>query len=597
MRWRTERRERKAQLAELPPRRVTLEGGTTQALVQLSRRMSIDWDVSIRRIVQFDADVLQVERVSFWSLADDEVSIRCEAGYVVSLRSFEHGATLLASELPEYFEALREERVLDMVDVHSDPRCRGLRSYCAAREVASMLDVPVWVKGRLCGILCHEHVGSMRRWTTTEQDFATGVSQIASSALAARAQTRAEASAHRATFLDTVSRTLSSLDPKGVARRAVSLAVPELADAAAIWVLNREGVLECAAVQYAPSSTHGALEARPALTAGSERRRSSLATLVVRQRQALLIPELAAAVRNGYGISSDDRALLERLGVTSAIAVPLSVDGNTLGAMIFLAGDRRRYSEFDREFAETMGDRVAAALDKAHLYEVAREAIRARDELLVLAAHELRTPLTALQLMTDNLLRKARSSADPSETTRFEGVAKQVRRFGTLVDHIFDALTMRAEGVLLVTAPCDLAGLVKRRVGAVAERANGRIAIDVSAPVVGRWDGARLEQVVDQLLDNALKFGEGKPIDVRLRADVTEAELSVRDHGMGIPPERLQWLFDPFERAVPKEHFGGLGLGLYIARMIVEAHGGAIRAISHPGGGATFVVRIPLAAR
>jgi signal transduction histidine kinase len=139
---------------------------------------------------------------------------------------------------------------------------------------------------------------------------------------------------------------------------------------------------------------------------------------------------------------------------------------------------------------------------------------------------------------------------------------------------------------------------VRDRIGIVAERAQAAgspITIDSPPSVAGRWDGSRLEKVIDALLDNALKFGRGSPIAVSLRADGTWAELSVHDQGIAIPADRLSAIFQPFERAVSKEHFGGLGLGLYIAKAVVDAHGGSIAATSRPGEGSTFVVRLPLA--
>jgi signal transduction histidine kinase len=101
--------------------------------------------------------------------------------------------------------------------------------------------------------------------------------------------------------------------------------------------------------------------------------------------------------------------------------------------------------------------------------------------------------------------------------------------------------------------------------------------------------------VVDRLLDNAIQFGQGKPIEVALERNGTQAVLVVRDHGLGIAAERLPSIFAPFERAVPKERFGGLGLGLYIAKSIIEAHGGSIAVTSRLAEGAVFVVRLPLA--
>jgi signal transduction histidine kinase len=568
-----------------------LEHGTARALAELSRSAGTDWEGSICRILRFDAAVLQVERVSFWSLREEPRCIRCDAGYVASLESFEHGATLFESQQPEYFAALREARMLDMVDVRTDPRCRGLREYCASRGIASMLDIPVWLEGRLYGVLCHEHVGATRPWSSEERDFAVNVTQAISSALAARAHTRAEAGTRRAAFLDTVSRLASSLDAREIASRAVSLCVPRLADAAAVMVENRGGVLELLAVKH-----RDPLKQRVVMEYWESGRWTPFLSMrVLRQGQSLLLPEVTPAVTAGYGFTGDYQHMAVSIDVRSAMCVPLAVGDKTFGTMTFASA--RRFDADDLALAEDVASRVAAALENARLYAVAREAIRARDELLVVAAHELRTPLTALQLRTDRLLRKARGSADPAEGAESEGIGREVRRFTGLVDHILDALKIRSEGVSLACGPCDLATMVKVRVDLAAERARAAaspIALDSVPSVTGRWDRARLEKVIDALLDNAVKFGSGKPIAVSLRADGTWAELTVRDQGIGIPADRLPAIFQPFERAVPKEHFGGLGLGLYIAMAIVDAHGGSIDVTSSPGAGATFTVRLPL---
>jgi signal transduction histidine kinase len=564
----------------------SLEQGVAGAVAELSRSIGADWDASIRRIVQFDAELLRVERVSFWTLSEDTSSIHCDAGYVASLRSFEHGTTLFESDMPEYFAALRTARMLDMHDVRTDPRCRGLRDdYCASRRVTSMLDIPVWVGGRLWGVLCHEHVGGPRHWSDREEDFATSMGQFVASALAAGALTRTEAAAQRAAFLDAFARGLFSLDPREVGARAVAMVVPRLGAAALLWVVNREGVLECVAFKHADREKEAIL---------LEYVRASAAPAhlehVVRQGHSLLTPDL----NQEHGIGAKERAVIERLAFRSAMAVPLVAGGKTFGTMSFAA--EHHYDSDDLALAENVADRVAAALENARLYEMAGEAIVARDELLVLAAHELRTPLTALQLRTEHQLRVAERTGDPAERARSEATARDVRRFAALVDHMLDALNIRSQGITLACSPCDLAALVREAVARLASRsqkAGSTISVDSASSLTGRWDRGRLQKVVDVLLDNAVKFGNGAPIAVTVRTD-SVAELTVRDRGIGIASDRLSAIFDPFARAVPKEHFGGLGLGLYIAKAIVEAHGGSITVESRPGEGSTFVVRLPL---
>jgi signal transduction histidine kinase len=123
--------------------------------------------------------------------------------------------------------------------------------------------------------------------------------------------------------------------------------------------------------------------------------------------------------------------------------------------------------------------------------------------------------------------------------------------------------------------------------------AGSPVSIECVAPVVGRWDPSRLDQVVTNLVTNAAKFGAGKPIEIRIEQTGDAARLTVADHGIGIDPARRPYVFDQFERAVPSSRYGGLGLGLYIARSIVVAHGGTITVDSEPGAGSTFTVTLP----
>jgi signal transduction histidine kinase len=195
-------------------------------------------------------------------------------------------------------------------------------------------------------------------------------------------------------------------------------------------------------------------------------------------------------------------------------------------------------------------------------------------------------------------VRKARRRNDVAEVARLEPMARQVRRFGALVNHVIEALSIRAEGITLTCSPCDFAKIVRERVALATEGGHAaETPISIAGPpsLPGLWDRTRVEVIVDALLDNAIKFGAGRPIVVALRAEGTWAELSVRDQGIGISSDRIAAIFHPFERAVPKEHYGGLGLGLYVAKALSEAHGGSIAVSSTPGEGATFVVMLPLA--
>jgi signal transduction histidine kinase len=552
----------------------------------------------MRHLIQFDADSLGVDRVSFWSLGDETTTIHCDAGYIASSNSFERGATLFEVDHPAYFDALRAARILSIDDVVGDSRTRGLQDYCAARKIASMLNVPVWVDGRLAGVLCHEHVGARRHWRAAEEDFARGAGQIVASALVARAQTSAEAAARRAAFLDSVSRLiLASLDAREIAKRVVDLIVPRFADFAMVWSQNDAEVLEpLASTHVVPGMRPLVVDAARAAVVGSS---SPGLAYVVAQGQSLLYPDVSPFVLERLGEAQRERALLA--GVRTLLVVPLVLAGRTLGAMTWGAANRHYRSE-DLALAEAVAERVAGALENARLYEIAQQAIRARDEFLILAAHEFRTPLTALQLFAyDPRVVSSRGGARPpgatDESLRSANLARQVRRLSTLVERVCDAARIRTEGIALTLAACDLTAIVTDRGDVTAERARRsgcELVLRAQSSVVGRWDRARLGQLVDELLDNAIKFGVGKPIEVTLDRDGDSARLIVRDRGAGIPTDRLTSIFSPFERAVPRDHCGGLGLGLHVAKAIVEAHGGSIEVTSHLERGTTVTARLPI---
>lgn len=224
-----------------------------------------------------------------------------------------------------------------------------------------------------------------------------------------------------------------------------------------------------------------------------------------------------------------------------------------------------------------------------------KQATSARDEFLSIAAHELRTPLTALQLRLQAALHGRDLPAKARH--RVERATSQADRLERLIDALLDVARITTGHLELDCEPIDLSEVVQE----VAERfrehaATGGIPLEVRTPgaVIGEWDRLRLEQVVTNLLANAFKFGEGRPICLSLSASECTAELSVADQGIGIAPEDFERIFRQFERVVVRRSFGGLGMGLYIARQIVEAHGGRIEVESAEARGATFKVTLPL---
>jgi PAS domain S-box-containing protein len=228
-----------------------------------------------------------------------------------------------------------------------------------------------------------------------------------------------------------------------------------------------------------------------------------------------------------------------------------------------------------------------------------RGAVRVRDEFLSVASHELGTPLTSVRLLVDTLLRSIRKQPDQGTElmeTRLGAIGEQLIRLSNLVDTLLDVSHIAEGRLILSPEPVELASLVRRVIGRmnqVATDAGCAVSLSAPQPVHGMWDRVRTEQVVGNLLSNAFKYGAGKPVEVAVAADDGAARVRVCDQGIGIPPDKQAVIFERFERAAPKNQYGGFGLGLWIARRALDEMGGAIRVRSQEGVGAEFEVELP----
>jgi PAS domain S-box-containing protein len=229
--------------------------------------------------------------------------------------------------------------------------------------------------------------------------------------------------------------------------------------------------------------------------------------------------------------------------------------------------------------------------------EVLRQADRLKEDFLHMASHEFRTPMTALRLQVELLRRHLRSPAPamPKVEHQLAMVDAQIDRLQALLGTLLDVSRLNAGKFTLDLADMDLAELAREVVARAGDFAGGReTAVTLSAqPVVGHWDRTRLDQVVTNLVANAVKYGHRRPVEVEVSASGEAAVLRVRDHGIGIAPESLATIFERFERGANSGTVQGLGLGLWIARKMVEAHGGTIGVESRLGEGSTFTVTLP----
>jgi signal transduction histidine kinase len=292
-------------------------------------------------------------------------------------------------------------------------------------------------------------------------------------------------------------------------------------------------------------------------------------------------------------------------GGSSWAALPLLAEGRVHGSLGLAFPAPRPFDEDEQALLLALADQCAQSLRRARLYEgerIAREqaqdAIRVRDEFLSVASHELRTPLTSLQARAQLSLRRIQrdGTANTAQVTAaFEEIRRQTERLGALTAQLLDVSRLQAGRLSLELSRLDLVLLVSQVIASLPESAQHTVALRAPEHLVAQADGLRLEQVLTNLLDNATKYSpNGGQIEVEIRPLAPLAvEIAVRDHGIGIPPERRAAIFERYYRAHTDSYQSGLGLGPYISRQIVELHGGTITAEFPDDGGARFVIVLP----
>ncbi|MFT3767317.1 MAG: AAA family ATPase [Minicystis sp.] len=312
----------------------------------------------------------------------------------------------------------------------------------------------------------------------------------------------------------------------------------------------------------------------------------------------LFPPDFAETVR-----ANDRDVLAAKTPLEREECVPLSDGLHTYVSTKFALGDPTGAAYGVGGISTDITQRAEAERERERLLHDAQEALRIRDEFLNIASHELKTPLTPLRLQMQ-LLRRRFADPDVATHPKLQGLHRllgtahhSVERLEKLVGELLDVARISAGKLAMQPEDFDLAALARETVEGLQPEITGAgctLDLITAEPITGRWDRFRIEQVVVNLLTNALKYGAGKPITLGVRRAGPRAELWIEDHGIGIAPEAQNRIFDRFERAVSSRSFGGLGLGLYITRQIVEAHRGTIRVSSEPGNGAMFTVELPL---
>jgi len=483
--------------------------------------------------------------------------------------------------------------VVNVPDAPSHPAWRdrqfaqrtGLRAYLGARLWRAGASLGTLEVMRPAGGTFTEAEAELLAGLATAVAFALGNAwaHAAAEGMARQAEIRARAEERagqrRLAFLAEASQILaSSLEYETTLQGVARLAVPSLADACFVDMLEQDGTTRRVASAWRDGSSSADREllgwSEPTslpLDDGSPTARS------LRSGAAVFLPTVAS--------------------------VPLVARTGVVGAITCLTREDRLLTPADVELAGDLARRCAMAIDNAHLYREAREAIGVRDEFLSVAAHELRTPLTSLRGYAQLLVRdfERKGAVDPERGRRSATtIMLQADKLSRLVDQLLNVSAIQFGKLVIERRPTDLSRLVRDAAEAIGTQLRGRrLAVHAPAELLAMVDPLRLEQVVANLLDNAVRYSdEGGLIEVALSvADEGTAALTVRDYGPGITREDRRHIFDRFYQGRGRGALtdqAGMGLGLFISREIVRLHGGRVAAEFPPDGGARFVVSLPL---
>ena len=414
----------------------------------------------------------------------------------------------------------------------------------------------------------------------------------------------AGAAERRSSFLAEASRILASgLEYDKTMANVARLVVPMLGDNCVVDAIGEDGTIRRVAEASADPAKEQWLRKLRKFPSGSSRLGSPVLR-VMQTGRTEFTPHFDDAALQAVAPNDEYLEIVRAIGPRSSVTIPLKSRDRIVGAITFgMAESGRSYAPEDIALAEEFAARAAVAADNASLYDQSQQAIRARDVFLAVASHELRTPLTALNLQVGNLLRAlGRQSADPAERgaepmRRVKEMEQQIERLTALVETLLDVSRVGSGRMELETEELDLRDVVRGAVEqfrAQAIHAGCELQVELGAdPCRGAWDPLRTEQVLMNLLTNAAKFAAGEPIRVTLACSPSAALLSVRDQGIGVARQDHERIFELFHRSPTERPFGGMGLGLWIARQIVHAMGGTIEVKSALSQGAEFIVSLP----
>ena len=466
-----------------------------------------------------------------------------------------------------------------------------------AKGVRALYGVPLKREDRVIGVA---HIGSLTAFEFSDEDtllFRTMVSRATSGIVKAQILADLQRAETAQRFLAEASRALAeSLDYQATLDKIARLAVPAIADWCVVD-LREDGSLRRVSVAHAdPAKETLAWEieerypTNPEATVGVPQ--------VIRSGVTEWSPELSDDELRAVAVDDAHLTALRELGLKAYIIAPIQTRRGAIGAIALITAEsNRRYSLTDVRVAEDLGRRVGVAIDNALLYSEAQQAVALRDRVLAVVSHDLRNQLGVVTMGTHLLARKAETNTEKSELRKpIETLQRTTESMQRLVSDLVDMAAVQAGKLAIERHPLAITEVLEQACQShdLIARAKGVTLTAQLTPTDARVmaDRDRLVQVLSNLLGNAIKFTDaGGSVTLRSSATDGEVRIAIEDTGIGIAPEDVDRIFDPYQTLQTGRR--GTGLGLYISRGIVERHAGTLTVESTAGRGSTFTIALP----
>jgi PAS domain S-box-containing protein len=554
----------------------------SQTLVQLAISKTFqqgNLNAVLREITETAAQTLLVNRVGVWLYNEERSKIECIDLYDVSTKEHSFGNSFSQENYPAYFQALQEERSIAVDDARKDIRTQELsESYLSVLGITSLLDAPIWLEGRLVGVVCHEHIGEHRQWTLEEETFAGSIADFVTLAIEASQRNIAQEALRQ-----------SEAQFRAIFERS-SIGIG-LIDMKAN-IVDTNPVL-CDILGYSREELHG---------------KSFTNYISIQKGDLKLYKQLMSGIRTnsrnisrfGFQPSKHQEQFVERHRIEMERRC-LHQSGSFVWTHISVSviPDSNGEPEFFLAMIEDITERKETELKLRASQEAAEAASRAKSEFLATMSHELRTPLNAIMGLSQLLQQEIVGSLNEKQNEYVSCIYSSGEHLLVLIDDILDLSKVEAGKEELLLSPLPVSDLCNYAIWTVRDRASEKglklsCKIDLQENICIA-DERRIKQMLLNLLTNAIKFTPDGNVSLVVQKVPEGITFTVSDTGIGIDSNQFKFIFEPFKQLDSRlnRQYEGTGLGLALTRKLARLHGGDVTFTSTLGKGSQFTLFLP----